>query len=130
MGYKLFLDDSRKIIEVIFYIKDPIYTQDGWKVAKNYDEFVSIVTEFGLPDYVSFDHDLADIHYQHKEGEEIDYSKYTEKTGYECAKWLVDYCMDKNLPFPNYRVHSMNGVGRRNIMYYIENYKRYRLRID
>lgn len=130
MGYKLFLDDMRTVLGLSLYNSNPIYKEDGWKLVKNYDEFVSTIMEFGMPDFISFDHDLADIHYSAKPGEEIDYSKYTEKTGYECAKWLVDHCMDNNLDVPEYRVHSMNQTGKRNIIYYLENYKRYRLRID
>ncbi len=65
----------------------------------------------GLPEYVSFDHDLADISDSHK-----------EKTGYDCVKWLVDYCIDnKIIKFPNYQVHSANPIGKKNITSYVEN---------
>lgn len=40
---------------------------------------------------------------------------YCEKTGYECAKWLVSYCIDNKLKLPSYYVHSMNPVGAENI---------------
>jgi len=32
--------------------------------------------------------------------------------------------MDNNLVFPEYYVHSMNTEGKKNIIYYIENYKK------
>ena len=39
-----------------------------------------------------------------------------EKTGYHCAKWLINYCMDNNLELPNeIIIHSMNPYGSENI---------------
>ncbi len=72
-----------------------------------------------MPLFVSFDHDLADEHY-HKNPND---SSFKEKTGYDCAKWLIEYCIDKSLKFPNYQVHSMNPIGKDNIISLIENYK-------
>lgn len=46
----------------------------------------------------------------------------THNTGYDCCKWLVDYCIDRNLPHPRYTVHSMNPIGKENIEKLIENY--------
>jgi hypothetical protein len=42
-----------------------------------------------------------------------------EKTGYDCAKWLVEYCVEHGLKFPEYVVHSMNPVGKENILSYV-----------
>ena len=81
--------------------------------------------EHGIPSLISFDHDLADIHYIMNNKVLIDYSEYEEKTGYSCASWLVDYCIDNNIMLPEYLVHSMNKVGGINIRYLLENYKRY-----
>jgi hypothetical protein len=39
---------------------------------------------------------------------------------------LVEYCMNNNLEFPDYQVHSMNPIGRENIRSYIESYKKSR----
>lgn len=47
-------------------------------ICKNYDEFVTAVQK-EYPDWICFDHDLG-------EG----------KTGYDCAKWLINYCMKKS----------------------------------
>ena len=79
-----------------------------------------------MPELISFDHDLADEHYgTHDQLDEIEYLLYEEKTGYHCAKWLIDYCIDNNVEPPHYLVHSMNTAGATNIKYLIENYKRF-----
>ena len=48
-----------------------------------------------------------------------------EKTGFHCAKWLVDYCLDNDLRLPPFQVHSANPVGRQNIQSYLDNAKKY-----
>jgi len=59
---------------------------------KNYDEFITHITENGLPDILSLDHDLS--------WEDMIGKPSTEKTGYDCARWLVEYCMDNNKNLP------------------------------
>lgn len=96
----------------------------------NYEQFVMWIEKFGLPDLISFDHDLADEHYTPKEyWDDYQLSKqyqesqnYQEKTGMDCAKWLIDYCMDNNLKLPKFYSHSANPVGRDNILGIFENY--------
>ena len=110
--YNLFLDDERMPKNAFTYTKNQLYLDLDWVVVRNYDEFVSYIKENDMPDLISFDHDLADINYD-------------EKTGYDCAKWLINICIDQNINPPNYMVHSMNNVGRRNIIYLIENYKKF-----
>jgi len=51
----------------------------------------------------------------------INYDNITEKTGYDCAKWLVDQWLDGS-PVVDIRVHSANGVGAGNICGIIWNY--------
>ena len=75
--------------------------------VKKYHEFVSWITENGLPDGICFDHDLSDIHCYK--------STYKEKTGMDCAKWLVAYCLDNNKELPLYNIQSDNTCGRDNI---------------
>ncbi|MDQ0066004.1 cyclic-phosphate processing receiver domain-containing protein [Chryseobacterium lathyri] len=70
----------------------------------------------GLPEMISFDRDLADIHYLKPDSDE-----YAEKTGYECAKWLIEYCMDHYLDLPKFYCHSMNPVGKENILSLLKN---------
>lgn len=135
MSYKLFLDDVRSLGETYRYTKNKIYQEEDWYIARNYKEFVELVEALGLPDIISFDHDLADEHYRPSMyNNDQHYSNYysdgtfKEKTGYECAIWLCDYHMDCNkhsielLEFPQFLVHSMNPIGKKNIETYIQNY--------
>jgi hypothetical protein len=123
---KLFLDDERfpkKAIPLITHNHELYENESEWVIVRNYGEFVEWITENGLPDYVSFDHDLADIKYNPTEVK-MGFSYY-EQTGFDCAKWLVDYCLDNNLSLPEYMVHSANPVGRKNIEGYLSNAKKH-----
>ena len=109
---KLWLDDFR----------DP--PGDDWVLVTNYDEFCDFIEKNGIPDFVSFDHDLADQHYSdYLENNEVNYNSYSEKTGFDCAKFLVEKCIKLKQSFPNYNVHSMNVIGKENIIKYVENFK-------
>lgn len=113
MTYNLFLDDERMP-------KDVTWTAIGlgpWVIVRNYEEFRIAVKANGVPDRVSFDHDLADAHYVACMNGSEDYGP--EKTGYDCAKWLVHHCSGR-YPFPTYTVHSLNPIGRENITTFIE----------
>ena len=124
--YNLFLDDLREPHQAFYYTYNDLYNDLKWVTVINYNEFVSYITKHGMPDLISFDHDLADIHYgMQDEINQDDYDIMTEKTGYHCAKWLIEYCMDNNVSPPDYLVHSMNTVGAKNIKYLIENYKKF-----
>ncbi len=107
--YKLFLDDERKPSQVK-WVPMPL---GPWVIVRDYATFVDYITKNGIPAFVSFDHDLAD-------------GTFKEKTGFHCAQWLVEYCLDKDLPFPEYQVHSMNPIGKENIRQYIESFNRNR----
>jgi hypothetical protein len=111
---KLFLDDFRN---------PPDFT---WDVVRSYTAFIEYILKNGVPDLISFDHDLGEEHYPKTEEDllaEIDYSKYTEKTGYDCAKWLAERGV---LP-GEYIVHSLNPVGRKNIEFVMQSaYRRHR----
>lgn len=119
---KLFLDDERQVKDGVYLVNTNrrIYFEDNWDVVKNFIEFTEWITKNGLPEFVSFDHDLADIHYEFVTGE-IPYDGMIEKTGFHCAKWLVEYCLDNGLKLPPYQVHSANPVGRENIQAYLTN---------
>jgi hypothetical protein len=115
MSYQLFLDDER-LPHRVTWVNLPA---GPWTVVRNYNEFVKYIEKNGIPIFVSFDHDLAEEHYIPEVKEEI----YKEKTGYHCARWLIEKCMNENRKFPDYVVHSMNPIGRENIRSIIENYK-------
>ena len=101
--------------------------------VRNYEEMKEWMAHNSLPEYISFDHDLADEHYTPpKYWDDYQASKkyqnaqdYKEKTGLDCAKMLVDYCMDNGVELPQYWSHSANPVGRDNIIGYLDNFKKY-----
>jgi hypothetical protein len=128
--YVLFLDDVRNPDDITWAA---FPREEMTFIVRTYDAFVTQVKTSGLPAFVCFDHDLADEHYAAmlKENESdpvkqleaiVDYG--SEKTGYDCVKWLVDYCVDQKVKFPKYIVHSMNPAGKDRIEGYVENAKK------
>jgi len=112
--YQLFLDDIRVPEEVHKYTTQPIYDLYDWEIVRNYEEFVDRIKEMGVPWTISFDHDLGFDVFLEKDYE--DYDPDTEKTGYDCAKWLLNHCLDNNLQPPQIvMIHSQNVVGSVNI---------------
>lgn len=103
--------------------------QDTWVITRNYDEFVKIVNENGLSsiDFISLDHDLGESAMKEyftnvSPNYKLDYNNISEKTGYDCAKFLVDKSIQDNVPLPLIYVHSANPIGSANIMGYVNNY--------
>ena len=128
----LFLDDERSPGDVTWCA----LPSAKYAVVRNFDEFTRHVLTFGVPKFVAFDHDLADFHYKVMLEENSSFTfddgdlKKTfnygpEKTGYDCAKWLVDFCEERNVKFPDFVVHSMNPVGGLRIKQYVEDAKRH-----
>lgn len=123
-NYALFLDDRRQVYDVKWV---QLSGDLNWLVAKSYGEFVSYIMDLGLPEFVSFDHDLAEIHYKvsiqenYEPGPVYDYGP--EKTGMDAVKWLVDYCMVHKKKLPKYAVHSLNGVASQRMEDYIKKAK-------
>lgn len=127
---KLFLDDIRKP-ETLFYggagkewMLDPLYENNSeWEIVRSYDEFVEFIEKNGLVDLVSFDHDLDfEAYLPANQRGKIDYDEMEVKTGYHAAEWLIQFCKENNFEFPEYRVHSMNPQGKKNIEEIIEKY--------
>ena len=133
MKHKIYLDDVRTPIN------------PDWVVARSYDEFVEKVRELGFEniDVISLDHDLGDTAMNEyfnnvSPNYTLDYTHITEKTGMDCAKWLVDYYYDNynfaedlisrkskkinGITFPKVYTHSANPIGSANIMGYINNF--------
>ena len=113
----LYLDDVR------------IPKTDSWEVVRNYDEFVAHIKLKGLGAYevISLDHDLGEgamVEYYTnvKPNYELDYNRIPEKTGMDCARYLVAESMNTKIPLPTIYVHSANPIGASNIMGYINNF--------
>lgn len=112
------------------YLDDVRTPKDtDWKVVRNYDEFVSTIMYIGLEniELISLDHDLGDTamneYYNNvSPNYTLDYNNIQEKTGLDCAKWLVAESMNSKIPLPQIYVHSANPIGSANIMGYINNY--------
>lgn len=121
MSYNLFLDDFREPEDAFDYTHNQLYLI-GWVVVRSYEEFVNHIEKNGIPVAISFDHDLADVHYRKK----TDYDdENAEKTGYHCAKWFINYCIDNNYDIPEtILVHSMNPVGKLNIQSLFDTYEK------
>lgn len=58
--YNLFLDDFRRPEDAFNYMGLPIYNLEDWVVVKNYYAFISVIQGKGVPEVISFDHDLDD----------------------------------------------------------------------
>jgi hypothetical protein len=128
----LFLDDWRQPIDCVSYMNTRgvdcgVYYKD-WVIVRSYLQFVKWIEENGLPDVISFDHDLADVEELKEELSKehwFDTENNKEYTGMDCAKWLVNYCLDNNLSLPDYIVHSANPAGVKNIEGLFISFKKY-----
>ena len=90
-------------------------TTDNWEVVRNYDEFVAHIKLKGLGAYevISLDHDLGEgamVEYYTnvKPNYELNYERIPEKTGMDCARFLVAESMHTKIPLPVIYVHSAN----------------------
>ena len=117
MTYKLYLDDYR------------IPIPKDWIHVRDYDEFIAAVENYGLENIsnISLDHDLGVSAMEECNNNVfpngiLNYDNINEKTGYDCAKWIVDLSIDTKIPLPLINVHSANPVGSKNIMLLINNY--------
>ena len=89
------------------YLDDLRSTPQNFERVYDYDEFVNFINKNGVPEFISFDHDLG-------EG----------KTGFDCAKFLVEFCLDNGVSDINFQVHSQNPVGKENIEKLLDNFNR------
>lgn len=73
-----------------------------WTIVRSFDDAVEYVNKNGVPNFISFDHDLGD----------------NVPTGFDFAKWLVKNHLDGNFNIPKnfeFNVHSANPPGKANI---------------
>jgi|SRR5579862_615659 len=110
--YNLFLDDVRNANAFLNDIRT-------WETARSYKQFVKVIQERGMPQFISFDHDL-----------DFYTADFSSKTGYDCAKWLIEECMRTSQPLPEFQVHSMNPVGKLNIQSVLNSYKKIEKSVD
>lgn len=142
MSYNLFLDDIRMPKDAWIYPrrddKNIIISgksleamsnvpNGNWEIVRSYDQFVAYIEKNGIPDVVSFDHDLSEEYMDYYFSETsktgiIEYEKLKPNSGYHCAKFLCEECLNNKLKFPKYYIHSANKWGSENIKDYIQNF--------
>ena len=122
----LYLDDQRTPTV------DPPTGYNPWYIVRNYDEFKEWINKHGMPDYVSFDHDLAQEHmsdyfkYQAHGIAAINYNDFKEKTGLDCAKYMIEFAINNKVSLPRLvGVHSHNPAGAVNIQSLVNSYKKH-----
>lgn len=59
----LFLDDIRVPLDTYTYTHKTIFAEKNWEIVRSYTEFIEWITKNGLPYFISFDHDLSDVHH-------------------------------------------------------------------
>lgn len=100
MSYKLFLDDQ---------VDEPgmpnRHLPEGFIAARSTSEAMALVRSKGIPEFISFDHDLG-------EGD----------TSTQFIDWLIDTHYDDLVP--EYEVHSENPIGKVNIISKMDSWKR------
>lgn len=123
MKKRIYLDDMRTPVE-----------SGEWVVVRNYDEFVQSVLKIGIENisFISLDHDLGESAMKEYfnnvvNNYVINYNNIKEKTGYDCAKWLVEHFIslieaNGDCEIPQIYSHSANPVGAANIIGYINNF--------
>lgn len=106
----LFLDDERDAeITVNRYLDDEeLYPNKEITQVYNYNQFVDWIEKNGIPDWIFFDHDLGE-----------------EKTGMDCAKWLVEKLRKEKKKTPNYFIQSANPCGSANINSLLKCYNKF-----
>ncbi len=78
---KLYLDDLRSC-------------PPGYDVVRTVQEFKDYITKNGVPELISFDHDLGG-----------------DETAMQCIHWLID----NDYRINDYNLHTANPVGRDNM---------------
>jgi len=104
----IFLDDNREIESTYKRWSHP-----GLKrvITRSYQQFVMWIEAFYnqtgmLPEIISFDYLLNE-----------------SNTGEDCARWLVDFCTKKNLPLPEWKIHTGHVAGILKISQILQSYK-------
>lgn len=96
MSYKLFIDDERIP-----------YVPEEWDIARSSEEAKEIIKTKGMPKEFSLDHDLGGF-----------------DTVMIFLKWLAHEFWNGENNIPEYRVHSANVVGKENIIFFMESWKK------
>jgi hypothetical protein len=114
MTFNLFIDDERSPSDVTWAPQQVSekYRNEEWVVARNGQQVLDVFIKKGMPEFISFDHDLGDY----------------SGTGYDITKMLINIAIETPIPFyqfpSNFQffVHSKNPIGKANIEGLLNNY--------
>ena len=108
----LWLDDARDPfdLDIDWMVFSPIGRNVDVSWVTSFQEFTDHIMINGLPDGICFDHDLGTHN----------------GDGHQCAKWLVEYCLDHDEPLPKYNIQSANPVGKENIDKLLKSFIKFR----
>jgi hypothetical protein len=98
MAKFLFLDDERFPAQVTWIN----LWRGEYEIVRSFDEFRDYIIKNGIPQVISFDHDLG----------------MNSLDGHKCARWLADSFLYDGMVLPEnfaFTVHSMNPIGARKI---------------
>ena len=101
--YKIFFDDLRTV-DMVY--KNP----EDWdfEVIRNIDDFKNTILDKGVPEFISFDHDLG----KDDNGNVVD--------AYQALKWMV-FDLELDLRNMDYKIHSANPLALEKIYCLIKN---------
>ena len=88
-NYRIFLDDERRV-------EDVYENCEKFVTARSVSEFKKIIQEKGIPEFISFDHDLGE-----------DENGNILPSGYDAAKWMV-YEAELDIRNMSFKTHSSN----------------------
>lgn len=104
----MFLDDTRE-------------TKQKYDiVVRSFEEATTYILKHGVPNFISFDHDLG-----------MDINGEIGKNGYDLAKWIVNMDLNGQIKIPEdfiFNVHSANPIGKDNIETILNNYKNFKIK--
>lgn len=79
--------------------------------VKNLYQFIEYIEKNGVPEFISFDHDLNN----RGGGEGLSDEQKLNNNGANCAMWLVKYCQKTHSKMPKFFIHSANDRGSEEI---------------
>jgi hypothetical protein len=129
----LWLDDIRNPQEEIWWnwIIEAGLNPGDYNIVwvKSYAEFTKWISINGLPAVICFDHDLGEDVAKGRVSKGMSKRqarilKRETLSGFDCAKWLIEFCLDNELNAPEFKIQSANPVGAENIKGLIENFRK------
>ena len=104
---------------------------EDWIIVRSVEEFKQALELHGMPDNVSFDHDLdygkENVHikeYFRACEQNRPLNRYVLKnTGLEAAQALIEFCKKNGLTLPKYFIHSANHLGADDILNELKQYE-------